>query len=49
MVIEVKPAQPLKAYVPILVMELGMTVLLHPAIRVLVLVSIKALQLSLLS
>ena len=46
MVTEVKPLQPEKAYSPIEVTELGMIVLLHPAISVFVEVSIIALQLS---
>ncbi len=43
---DVKPEQPVKANRPIDVTLLGMVVFLHPAIRVLVAVSIIALQLS---
>ena len=44
MVMEVKPEQPKKAPVPMLVTELGIMVFLHPAIKVLLLFSIMALQ-----
>ena len=44
MVTLVKPVQPEKATNPMLVTELGMVVFLHPAISVLVAVSIIALQ-----
>jgi len=47
MVMEVRPVQPSNALPPILVTLLGMIVFLHPVIRVFVLVSIMALQLSL--
>ena len=46
MVIDVKLEQPSKAPAPMLVTLLGMTVFLHPAISVLVAVSIIALQFS---
>ena len=46
MVIDVKPLQLEKALSPMLVMLLGMTVFLHPAISVFVSVSIIALQFS---
>ena len=49
MVMEVRPEQASKAKPPILVTELGIVVFLHPAINLLVFVSIIALQLSLLS
>ena len=49
MVMEVRPEQPSKAKPPILVTEFGIVVFLHPAINLLVFVSIIALQLSLLS
>ena len=42
----VKPLQPQKAQFPILVTLFGMTLFLHPAIKVLVSVSIIELQLS---
>ena len=42
----VKPLQPLKALYPMLVTLLGMMLFLHPAIKVLVAVSIIELQLS---
>ena len=42
----VKPLQPLKALYPMLVTLLGMMLFLHPAINVLVSVSIIELQLS---
>ena len=45
MVTEVRPEQPSNAYSPMLVTLLGMIVLLQPAIRVLLAVSIIALQL----
>ena len=45
-VIEVRPLQPLKAATPMLVTLLGMIVFLQPAISVLDVVSIIALQLS---
>lgn len=48
-VIDVKLEQRLNALSPMLVMELGITVFLQPAIRVFVAVSIMALQLFLLS
>ena len=44
MVMEVKPVHLLKAQTPILVTELGIMVFLHPAIKVLLLFSIMALQ-----
>ena len=46
MVIDVRLEQTQKAYLPMLVTELGMTVFLLPAIKVLLSVSIMALQLS---
>ncbi len=46
MVMEVRPLQPEKAPSPMDVTELGITVLLHPFISVLLLVLIRALQLS---
>ena len=49
MVSEVRPLQPEKASLPMLVTELGITVFWHPAIRVLEAVSIIALQLLWLS
>ena len=45
MITEVKPPQPQKAPGPIVVTELGIIVLWHPVIRVLLSVSIIALQL----
>jgi hypothetical protein len=45
MVIEDRPLQPSKAYSPMLVTVFGITVLLHPVIKVLVFVSMIALQL----
>ena len=45
MVIEVKPEQPENARLPMDVTLLGMIVFLHPAIKVLLLVSMMALQL----
>ena len=49
MVMEVRLEQNSKARSPILVTEFGIVVFLHPAINLLVFVSIIALQLSLLS
>ena len=49
MVIEVRAVQPENAYPSIFVTELGITVFRHPAISLLVDVSIMALQLSRLS
>ena len=48
-VIDVRPAQKAKALSPMEVTELGITVFMHPAIRVLVVLSMMALQLLRLS
>ena len=46
MVTEVRPVHPENAELPILVTELGIVVNIHPTSRVLLSVSIRALQLS---